>query len=123
MDILLLTALFVIKHFICDYVLQSESMVQEKGQYGSLGGLSHALTHFLGTFIVLSIAFVFDSDYVDTALKLSLLDGVVHYHIDWVKQKLSSRYTVQDQGFWILLGADQMLHYLTYLFIIGLLIV
>ena len=49
-----------------------------------------------------------------------LLDGLIHYHIDWAKQNLSRKYNSHDRQFWMWLGLDQAFHYLTYAFILGL---
>jgi hypothetical protein len=42
---------------------------------------------------------------------------VLHYHIDWAKQQIMARTGWQsvDSEFWWGIGADQFLHYLTYL--------
>lgn len=49
-------------------------------------------------------------------LLLILAEGVVHYHIDWGKEGLAQRFGANPQMrlFWILIGADQLLHHLTY---------
>ncbi len=112
-EILLLLAGFGIKHFICDFLLQFNNMVREKGTYGAPGGLYHAGIHGWFTFIVL-IPF-----YPTVAILAAILDFVVHYHIDWAKQQLSKGSTPADRKFWIWLGLDQCLHYLTYLVIIA----
>lgn len=117
--IILLMVLFVIKHFICDFWLQFPYMIDEKGIYGADGGRHHALMHTAGTFLVLACAIYS----IEAAVILAFLDGIVHYHIDWVKSKLSQGLTPADSKFWILLGADQALHYLTYIGIIVILCV
>lgn len=121
--VIILLALFGIKHFICDFLLQFNYMLAEKGTYGAVGGIHHAVFHMLGTLCVLLMVFDFATASVFVALKLALFDGVVHYHIDWAKQKLNRGATPADRKFWLLIGLDQLLHYLTYLFIIGLLVV
>lgn len=121
--IIVLLVLFGIKHFICDFVLQTNSMVQDKGTYLGIGGVRHALHHAIGTFIVLMIALPWRLDAHLLAIVIGCLDGFVHYHIDYAKSKLSQGSTPADQKFWILLGADQGLHYLTYVGIISILVV
>jgi hypothetical protein len=116
--VILLLALFGIKHFICDFVLQYPYMLIEKGIYGAQGGLHHAAFHMIGTALVLLLC---EFPIIDILL-LSLIDGIMHYHIDWGKQQLNRGLTSADNKFWIILGADQALHYLTYVFIIGLII-
>lgn len=116
--IILLLALFGVKHFICDFVLQYDYMIKDKGTYGAPGGLHHAATHACWTFLIL-IPFITSPNQL---LLLPLLDGVIHYHIDWAKQQLNRGLTTADRMFWVWLGADQGLHYLTYVGIIGYLV-
>jgi len=111
--IILLLALFGIKHFICDFSLQFSYMIADKGIYGARGGIEHALCHALGTWFVLLPIFGM------LGMLPALVDGILHYHIDWTKQQLNRGYTPADREFWIWLGADQALHYLTYILIIG----
>jgi len=111
--IVLALALFGIKHFVCDFLLQNPKMLSQKGTYGAWGGIEHAMVHGLGTWLILLpffglFGFVF-----------ALFDGFVHYHVDWTKQQFSKGLTPADRKFWVLLGADQALHYLTYIAIIG----
>ena len=114
-EIIALLALFGIKHFICDFLLQFDYMVKEKGIYGLMGGVHHAVLHAIFTLVIL----VLFLDFPALAFALAAFDGVVHYHIDWTKQQLSKELTPADRKFWIYLGADQALHYLTYVLIIG----
>lgn len=123
MDItFILLALFVIKHFICDFVLQSSSMVVEKGTYGAKGGVEHSLIHAVGTVFVLVAVMEWTIWAHLAALFIGFLDGAIHYHIDWTKSKLSQGLTPADHDFWVWLGADQCLHYLTYVGIIAILV-
>jgi hypothetical protein len=95
-------------------------MLAQKGTYGARGGLEHALIHALGTFVVLILALSWDPFVHFLAVVLGLFDGVVHYHIDWLKQQLNRGLTTTDRMFWVWFGADQGLHYLTYIAIIGI---
>jgi len=113
-EVFVLLALFGIKHFIADFVMQYGYMIREKGIYGAVGGLHHAGVHASLTFIVLT-------PFCDTATELLLLplfDFIVHYHIDWAKQQLNRGLTIKDHKFWFWFGLDQCLHYLTYVGII-----
>jgi hypothetical protein len=116
--VILLLFLFGIKHFICDFLLQTDYMVKTKGIYGARGGIQHAMLHAVFT-LVISVFFV---TYVNLAILMAIFDGVVHYHIDWAKQKLNRGLTPADRMFWVWFGADQCLHYLTYIAIIGVLL-
>ena len=97
-------------------------MLAEKGQYGARGGIEHAAAHALGTMFVLDLVFSWSLANHIVALVLGFLDGVIHYHIDWVKQQLNRGLTAADRMFWVWLGADQGLHYLTYILIIAILV-
>jgi len=111
--------LFVTKHLICDYFLQFPYQYKNKGVYGHAGGILHAAIHFWGTFVVLNL---FALPWYKV-LVLSMLDGVVHYNIDWLKIYVNSKFkwgpTTTD-AFWHVLGIDQYLHYATYFLIVYL---
>jgi hypothetical protein len=106
-----------IKHFICDFPLQAHPwMYSNKGTYGHPGGLVHALIHGFGTALVL---YTLDQPMV---LLLALFDMFCHYHIDLSKVKVGKIYNLRpdnSEWFWILLGVDQLLHYLTYFAIVN----
>lgn len=112
--VLILLALFGIKHFIADFLLQFDYMVREKGIYGAEGGIHHSALHAVFTFLIL----VFFMQNAHDIIVLSLADGIIHYHIDWVKQQLNKGLSTANRMFWVWLGADQALHYLTYIGII-----
>lgn len=117
--IIVILALFGIKHFVCDFWLQFPYMLEDKGIYGAEGGRHHALMHTAGTFLVLAVT-IFS---IEWAVILAFVDGIIHYHIDWAKTNLSRGLTPADRQFWLLLGLDQGLHYLTYVFIIAILFI
>ena len=114
----LMTA-FLIKHFICDFPLQAfPYMYLNKGTYGHPGGFLHAFVHFCGTLIILTHVV---SPYL--ACYLAALDFLIHYHIDYGKVRLCKAMNwgpTTSEMFWIVLGFDQLLHYLTYVLIIWL---
>jgi hypothetical protein len=116
-EVLFIMFLLILKHFVCDFWLQFDYMIKQKGTYGAEGGRHHALMHTAGTFLALAIAI----PSIEVAVVMSFLDGVVHYHIDWAKMKLSRHLTPADHEYWCFIGADQMLHYLTYIGIIAIL--
>jgi hypothetical protein len=117
--ILLLMTAFAVKHWLCDFVLQTPHQVATKGQYGSWGGISHALTHGVGTAAVLILFAISGAGPYEIAF-LASLDAVFHYHIDWFKQRMTQGMTAAHPKFWTWLGFDQLLHTLTYVIIIAL---
>jgi hypothetical protein len=113
--VFILLALFGIKHFIADFLMQFDYMLREKGIYGAVGGVHHALVHASWTFLIL----VFFCSDANTIIALSFADFVLHYHIDYFKQQFNRGLTPADRRFWVWLGLDQALHYLTYVGIIS----
>jgi len=107
----LLTLLFV-KHWFADFVVQFDYMVLEKGTYGANGGVHHMLIHMILTYIIVWLLFN-----PTLAILVATVDGLVHYHIDWLKMNISRwrGLTIKDWEFWMWLGADQLAHALTYL--------
>jgi hypothetical protein len=118
--VLILFALLSIKHFLADFVFQTNNMVLEKGNYGAKGGIYHSLIHALLTGLV----FWSVLDSIGLVMFIAILDGVIHYHIDWAKINInrSRKLTPADQSFWFWLGVDQLMHYLTYVGLIALVI-
>lgn len=116
--ILVLLALFGIKHFFADFVWQTQSMVETKGIYGAPGGLHHAFTHgILTAFVLLPLI-----GQIMLILKIAFIDAFIHYHVDWTKQRYSKKYTPANKEFWFWFGLDQTCHYLTYIGIIAWLV-
>jgi len=113
--VFILLALFGIKHFIADFLMQYDYMLREKGIYGAEGGLHHAMVHACLTFLIL-IPFIHSPS---DLIALPLADFVLHYHIDYFKQQFNRGLTTADRMFWVWLGLDQALHYLTYVGIIS----
>jgi len=108
--ILTLTLLFI-KHFLVDWVIQTESEIQHKGTYLDLRGMTHSIKHGVGTLFCLSIL------YPEFSILFGFLDGFIHYHIDFAKQNLTAKLGLspKDKMFWNLIGFDQLLHSITYL--------
>ena len=113
--VFILLALFGVKHFLADFLMQYEYMLKEKGIYGATGGIHHALLHASFTFLIL----VFFCHNGNEIIALAAVDFFIHYHVDFIKQQWNRGLTTADRKFWLLLGADQALHYLTYIGIIA----
>ena len=113
-----LFALFTLKHIVADYFLQFSWMIRDKGFYGEWGGIAHSGMHAFFTLFVLLLANT--GLHIILLILLSILDGVIHYHIDWVKSNVwrEKRYTSQDQMYWVTHGVDQGMHFMTYILII-----
>ena len=121
-EIVVLLALLFVKHFVVDFPLQTPYQWQNKGTYGHVGGIIHSALHAIGTGLIV-VFFIPDPTVLGKflcATTVALLDGVIHYHVDWAKMALNKKlgYTTSTNGFWNLLGADQLIHTLTYLVIV-----
>jgi hypothetical protein len=102
---------FLAKHFVCDFLLQSNYQLENKSRYAHPGGFIHAGLHGVATWFVCASFGI--------PAWLAGADAVIHLHIDWGKSLLGDylRLTPRDAGFWRLFGLDQLLHYLTYIWI------
>lgn len=110
-----LLALLMIKHCICDFMLQTPWQLTQKGIYGAPGGIVHSGIHVAGTFVVL-LAVMPPLSVIAVVLVVEFL---VHYHIDWGKAQFVKRFEIRDGArFWNAIGVDQLLHNLTYLAIL-----
>ena len=112
--ILVILILLEIKHFLADFVFQSDYQIQHKGTYGHWGGIQHSLYHSVGTAAIFAL-------FTPWFLILGLLDFLIHYHIDWAKMNINQwrSVTIKDREFWIWLGADQLAHQFTYIGLVG----
>jgi len=116
---IILTLLFI-KHWYIDFVNQTMEEVVGKGIYGNAHGLMHSIKHGVATFIILCF-FIAEWPF---AVILGFLDFITHYNIDWSKININKRwnYTTDNPKFWAWLGADQMAHSLTYLWIVWMIL-
>ena len=125
--ILLLITLLILKHFVCDWLLQDRFPYQflNKGTYGHPGGLLHAGIATLGTAVALSIyGEVYSHFPAKVVFSVLLAENVFHYHLDWLKMNLNKWLKLdknRDGGFWDLVGADQTLHHLSYVVMVWVL--
>ncbi len=102
--------LFLGKHFVADFVLQTRWIVEGKeNREGWLAPLTvHAGIHALATLLIfLALA-------PDIAW-MALVDFAIHFCVDRWKAIVARRLdtTPQRKSFWLLFGIDQTLHHLT----------
>jgi len=112
-----LLLLLFIKHFIVDFPLQVQYQWRNKGTYGHPGGILHSGLH--GIFTTICLCFFIGS----YAIVLGLIDAVIHYHVDWCKMNINKRMgwdANSNDEFWYLLGFDQLLHALTYIWLVNM---
>ena len=112
-------AAFELKHFLCDFVLQTAYQYRNKGRYGHPGGLVHAGLHVIGSF---PVTLILTTSPELIALVLAA-EFVVHYHMDWFKEKINKWRALKPDSalYWMVFGADQLVHQLTYVAMLAML--
>jgi hypothetical protein len=115
---------FILKHFIADFLLQGPYQFLNKGKYLHPGGILHAGIAVLASAVVFAILMLmFGTTLFPIVLlgELLLLEFIIHYNVDWAKMNINQYFNLKPDNsakYWWLLGFDQCLHYLTYLFMI-----
>ena len=104
---------FLVKHTICDLMLQGTWRLRaNKTPYiRSPRAHGHYLVHGVGTVLLL---LWFCNPYI--ALCVGIVDYIAHWHIDWFKSNFIewSGWRFPTPGFWWLQALDQTLHFVTY---------
>lgn len=114
---MMLLSVLVLKHFIFDFAYQPPYQWKNKGTYGHMGGIQHSGFHAIVTGLILLVYPVS----VEKIGYLVLFEFIVHYHIDWAKMNINKKMGWKadtHEGFWILLGFDQLLHLQCYILIV-----
>ena len=106
---------FQVKHFLCDFPLQSKYMLGKFKPWPDfiLPLAMHSGTQAMGTLILLLF-------HRPEYWWLALVDFAVHFPVDRLKASpaLFGRWKPDNKFFWWALGFDQMLHHLTHYFFI-----
>jgi Protein of unknown function (DUF3307) len=108
--------LLQVKHFICDFVLQTAYLYRNKGFYGHPAGFIHAGMHAICSVPAILLA-------TKSVLLLAAIPAaelVIHYHVDWLKIYLDRhfRLDIRHRAYWMIFGADQLIHQLSYVAIL-----
>lgn len=116
----ILLVVFQVKHFLCDYPLQTEYVLGKMEPYfWEIPLAAHAGVHATATFI---IALVFANPYI--AALTAVMDFVIHFTVDRIKASpnMGGKFKPDQKQFWWALGADQMVHHLTHYWIIAIIL-
>ena len=113
LSLLILYIAFRFKHFVCDFMLQSDWMALTKGKPGKEGYqalFSHTLIHSLGTLVIVLA-------YAPSLWWLAGVDFLIHSIVDRLKgiTTLKQGWQTKDTLFWWAFGADQELHNFTHI--------
>ena len=114
--VLIALTLFQLKHFVCDFALQTPRQIQAKGNYGQIAGMEHAGLHALSSLPALLVL----TRAPEAIAVIVALEFLVHYHIDWLKAVVDKAqgFSNTSTAYWIVFGLDQLAHQLTYLVIV-----
>lgn len=114
METLFLLLLLQIKHWYADFVIQTYMQTVKKGVWLNPIGISHSLDHVWCSMVAL-LAFSFLHVIpASVIIVITLLEGVIHYIIDYVKVKYGCKDNTKPL-FWNQFGMDQLAHQLCYL--------
>jgi Protein of unknown function (DUF3307) len=111
--------LLEVKHFVCDFVLQTAYLYRNKGKYGHPAGFVHAGLHAVGSLPAILIV----TQSAGLAAAILAVEFLVHYHVDWLKLYIDKRFRlgINQSAYWMIFGADQLIHQLTYVAILAVL--
>ncbi len=114
MEPLLLLLLLQIKHWYADFKIQTYMQTVKKGIWLNPVGVSHSLDHTAASLTALLIGGLFLSLNPWTIVWVCLVEGILHYIIDFIKVKYGCKDNTKPL-FWNQFGLDQLAHQLTYL--------
>jgi hypothetical protein len=114
---------FAIKHFVVDFLLQTPYQWKNKGKFGHPGGILHSLLHSVTSlFMLILFVILFPGVFnITVVLPLVVFEFVIHYLMDYTKVNINAYYgwgANTHSEFWYLLGFDQLVHALTYVFMV-----
>ena len=122
METLLLLLLFQIKHWYADFKIQTYMQTVKKGVWLHPVGISHSMEHMIGSLVIMLVFSFFVPLNLPVVVWLSLLEGILHYIIDFVKVKYGCKDNTKPL-FWNQFGLDQLAHQITYLGMVCILLI
>ena len=113
MDILLLMLILQVKHCYADFYLQTYMQTVKKGVWLDPIGISHTTEHMYCSLVAMLAFSFFVPMSVLAIILVTLVEGVVHYVVDYTKVKHGSKDSTKPI-FWTQFGLDQLAHQITY---------
>lgn len=112
-SVLLLLILFIIKHYIAEFILhQQQRYAPVKRKYGDLLDIEDALLHGYMTVAILITMYPW---YL--VIKVAAIESLVHYHINYLQYRISSN-DLRSHNYWIWFGLVQSLQFAMYVAVI-----
>lgn len=105
----------LVAHFIGDFVLQSDWMAQNKSKSNEALGL-HVMVYTLALGVgAIPLVFILGRPSFGLPLAWILLNGAAHFATDYVTSRINARLWAAKEVhyFFVGVGADQLIHYLT----------
>lgn len=121
MEILALLLLFQIKHWYADFKIQTYMQTVKKGVWLDPIGISHSLDHVVATLVALVLFSLVHHISAAAIVSIAFLEGALHYVIDYIKVKYGCKDNTKPL-FWNQFGLDQLAHQLTYIVMVGYLL-
>ena len=121
MEILALLTLLQIKHCYADFYLQTYMQTVKKGVWLDPIGISHTIDHVYSTLVAILAFSFFIPLNPFSILFVAVVEGIVHYLVDYVKVKYGSKDNTKPI-FWTQFGPDQLAHAVTYLWMVWFLL-
>jgi hypothetical protein len=122
MEILILLLLLQIKHCYADFYLQTYMQTVKKGVWMDPIGLSHTVDHIYSSLIVMLGFSLFVSINPISIIFVVTVEGIIHYIVDFTKVKYGCKDNTKPI-FWTQFGLDQLVHEMTYLWMVWYLLV
>lgn len=103
--------IFLVGHWLADFVLQTHWQASNKSK--NISALSRHVLVYTGCLAVVSLALF--SDRIEMCAGFVLANGLMHFGTDFGTSRWSSRlYAKQDwHSFFVVIGLDQLIHQTT----------
>jgi hypothetical protein len=113
-EIYLLFLLLQIKHWYADFKIQTYMQTVKKGVWLDSIGMSHSVDHIWCSLVAFLIFSFFYTISLPTVIVVCLVEGLVHYMIDYIKVKYGSKDNTKPL-YWNQFGLDQLAHQSCYI--------
>jgi len=111
--------MILVAHYVGDFIAQTNWMAQNKSSDNQallvhVGVYSSVVTILMMIFLILSSNFILP---LNAILSWAAINAIMHFATDYLTSRMSSRaYRNNDlRKFWIIIGADQVMHTITLL--------